>query len=135
MEKQRTILFYDGTCGFCHGVVGFCNKKLKDENVFFAPLQGKLLAEMRKKDNKVPTSNEAIILQKNGVYFEGPKAFYELAKGFKQPFKLISFLSFLPNFVSQFFYNLIAKKRHSIFGKKEACEIPNKKFMKRFIMD
>jgi predicted DCC family thiol-disulfide oxidoreductase YuxK len=35
---KKTIVFYDGDCGFCNRVVGFILKNEKDQRIFFAAL-------------------------------------------------------------------------------------------------
>ena len=38
-----------------------------------------------------------------------------------------------PNFISNFFYRIIAKNRYKIFGKKDSCYIPTEEELKKFI--
>jgi len=43
------------------------------------------------------------------------------------------FRTFLPEGFSNFFYDLVAKNRYKLFGKKETCRIPTQAELSRFI--
>jgi predicted DCC family thiol-disulfide oxidoreductase YuxK len=137
-SEHKYILFYDGTCGFCHRVVILANKWLKkDSEVYFATLQGQKAEELKQKFSTFPTSVDSIVFyddKKQKIYLAS-KAFFILCKHFRWPWKFFAAFYIVPNFISDFFYYLIAKKRYKLFGRKDACEIPDKKFRERFIIE
>jgi predicted DCC family thiol-disulfide oxidoreductase YuxK len=74
------------------------------------------------------------------VYISGDKYFVkslavlhilrELGGGWRL---LYSFI-IIPDFIRDFFYNLIASNRYKIFGKKETCMIPTPEISERFFL-
>jgi predicted DCC family thiol-disulfide oxidoreductase YuxK len=138
MDKQitdRSILFYDGACGFCHKVIKISNKWLKNDNVKFATLQGKKATELKNKFHNFPKKIDSIVFysfDQDKIYLAA-NGFFELAKNFKYPWKLFSFFRIIPGFISNFIYNMIASNRYKLFGKKDICELPNNRFKERFL--
>lgn len=134
MSTDRIILFYDGTCGFCHKVVQLSIQQLRnDAEVFFSPLQGETATKYRLKIGSFPISDDAIVLVDDGNVFIGAEAFYKLAKYFMFPLSLFWFFSFLPHFISNFAYNIVAENRYKLFGRKDHCLIPDTEFKNRFL--
>lgn len=127
------IVFYDGTCGFCHKAVQLSLKWLKDDQVYFSPLEGQTAAELRKQKPDFPADLDAIVLLKNNHIYLAEAAFFELSKHFKFPWKLLSIFRILPRFISGAIYKLVAKNRYRIFGRKDSCDIPGAEFKKRFL--
>jgi predicted DCC family thiol-disulfide oxidoreductase YuxK len=130
-----SILFYDGTCGFCHKVIQLSNKYLaKDAAVFFSPLQGATAYEVRMNQSNFPENYDAIVFLDKGNVYIGPKAFYKLAFYFNRTWSFLRYFNYLPDFLSNFAYKIIAENRYCLFGVKESCEIPNTSFKSRFLL-
>lgn len=47
--------------------------------------------------------------------------------------KIMSVFMILPRPIRDFFYDLIAKSRNKIFGKRESCMVPSKELKKRWL--
>ena len=137
MNKQNQfpdiIVFYDGTCGFCHKAVQLSLKWLNDDQVYFSPLQGQTAADIRKQMPDFPVNLDTIVLLKNKHIYLAEVAFFELSKHFKFPWNSFSIFRILPRFFSAGIYKLLAKNRYRIFGRKNSCEIPGRGFEKRFL--
>jgi len=135
VSSDTNLLFYDGTCGFCHRVIKLSNKWLKNDNVKFATLQGKKAEELKSKFLNFPKNVDAIVFysyEKDKIDIAA-KGFFELAKHFKWPWRFIAIFKIVPGFISNFFYKLIALNRYKLFGRKDACELPDKRFKERFL--
>lgn len=134
MEKlPDKILFYDGTCGFCHKTVNLSFKLIKSKNVFFAPLQGETASYLKEKIADFPTSLNEIVYFNNGLIYNASSAFFELSKDFRFPFNIIQYFRFLPKQMSNYIYYFIAEKRHKLYPKKDVCEIPSQKMIKKLL--
>ena len=135
MSDTNSILFYDGTCGFCHKVIQLSNKYLaQDAPIFFSPLQGEAARKVRKAQSNFPESNDAIVFLDNGNVYTGPKAFYKLAFYFNRPWSFLRHFNYLPDFLSNLAYKIIAENRYRLFGVRESCEIPDISFKSRFLL-
>lgn len=130
---ENSILFYDGVCGFCNQSVQLVLKWSKNKKLLFATLQGKKAEEFKNKFQNFPKDLKYIVyFHQNKLYF-GAQGFFEIARDFKYPYKIFSLFRYLPNFMSDFFYNLIALNRYKIFGKVEACFLPPYEDRVRFV--
>jgi predicted DCC family thiol-disulfide oxidoreductase YuxK len=52
---------------------------------------------------------------------------------FKGLWKVSFLFLYLPEFIRNYFYDVIAKNRYKWFGKKEACMIPTPKLIAKFL--
>jgi|JI7StandDraft_1071085.scaffolds.fasta_scaffold120979_2 predicted DCC family thiol-disulfide oxidoreductase YuxK len=130
---DKSILFYDGECGFCNKSVQLVLKWSKNKSLYFATLQGETALDFKKKFSSFPKDLQHIVYHhKNKLYF-GAKGFFQIAKDFKYPYKLLSVLGYLPNFLTNLCYSLIAQNRYKFFGKLDACVLPDKKDRIRFL--
>lgn len=132
---SKRIIFFDGVCNFCDSFINFLIKNEKDEaNLFYSTLQSengiKFLNNEKNSNEKLETI--FFVNEKGEVFIKG-KAFFEIFRYLNFPFSSISILKFLPSIFLNLFYDLFAKNRYKLFGKKSECEIPSEKIRKKFI--
>ena len=133
METQNSLVLFDGVCNLCNGAVQFILKQEKDSQLQFASLQSKVGSELCLKYNIDTRETDSIIfISGNGALVKS-KAVFEICKHLKNPWKAISVFSFFPTFLNDFFYDIIAKYRYSLFGKRDECWLPTKNLQSRFI--
>lgn len=121
---EHLTVFYDGTCGFCHGAVRFLIRRdPHGERFRYAPLQGLTAAEFLSNPNDLPDSVVAY-LPDGSVHTEGTAAIVIAARigG------LYGFLgrigALLPLSIVNAMYRLIARNRHRWFGRRtELCPL------------
>jgi predicted DCC family thiol-disulfide oxidoreductase YuxK len=130
---NKSILFYDGECGFCNKSVQLVLKWSKNKTLYFATLQGDTALDFKQKFSSFPNDLQHIVYHHQNKLYFGAKGFFEISKDFKYPYKLLSVLRFLPDFLTNFFYNIIAQNRYKIFGKVDACFLPDIEDRVRFI--
>lgn len=130
------LVFYDGECGFCDHIVQFIMKQDKNELFDFAPLQGQTAAQMLKHLPPEIINNDSLILIEN--YKTDPQ-YYVLGKGALRicwllggVWAVFGILSFLPSFLYDWGYRLVAKNRKKFF-KNPSCVIPTKEKRERFL--
>jgi predicted DCC family thiol-disulfide oxidoreductase YuxK len=126
------IILFDGVCNLCNNLVSFLIKYDKLNLFRFAALQTnageRLMHEYQLLDDR-----KSIILIKDGIVFYKSDAIIEIAKqltGWPQIFK---YSSLFPRFLRNGIYNIIAKNRYHLFGKRAACSIPSEKDREKYI--
>lgn len=126
------IILFDGVCNLCNGAVQFVLRN-DSKNVFnFASLQSEFAQDFLKK-HQLPTENfGTLILIENNQVFVKSKAVFKIAK-YLPKYVWLSILSFLPIFVSDFFYDIVSKNRLKWFGQRESCWIPTEDLKERFL--
>jgi len=128
------IILFDGICNFCNYWVDFIIKRDKDKTLKFATLQsdaGKKIANQFMIENK---NIDSIIFIKGRNYFARSDAVLEIAKELKPVWKILYLLKVIPRHLRNFIYDLIAKYRYAIFGKRNSCRVPSSEEISRFII-
>ena len=75
----------------------------------------------------------SFVLIQNDKYYLKSSAALHVAKELPGGWKFLYTFIIMPRFVRDFFYNLIARNRYKIFGKRETCMIPNQEIKNRFL--
>ncbi|MBK6340286.1 MAG: thiol-disulfide oxidoreductase DCC family protein [Bacteroidetes bacterium] len=127
------IILFDGVCNLCNGVVQFIIKN-DDKGIFkFASLQSDFGQQILSKNN-LPTSDfNSFVLIENGTFFLKSTAALKVLKNLGGKWTFFYFFIVFPKFIRDFFYDLIAKRRYSIWGKNESCMMPTPELRNRFL--
>lgn len=133
IEKNQSIILFDGVCNFCNYWVNFILDK-DETNLFkFAALQSEKGRELLEKYNLPKDNFDSFILIANDSLFKKSSAAFEIAKHLNGLPKLLSAFSFLPRTFTDLVYDLVAKNRYKFFGKKNVCRIPTPEERSRFL--
>lgn len=126
------IILFDGVCNLCNQSVSLVIKYDKNNIFQFAAMQTKagekVINEYRLLENR-----KSIILVKEGLVFYKSDAVIEIAKQLNGWPSILKFGFVFPKFLRDGMYDIIAKNRYYLFGKKETCAIPSEKDNHRFI--
>jgi predicted DCC family thiol-disulfide oxidoreductase YuxK len=108
--------------------------RLDRNGVFcFAPLQGATAERARALYPEFPEQIETIVYLRNGQLFLRSRA-AALAMGeMPYPAKALSWFRFLPAWLTDFFYGIVAKTRYRVFGKSDTCPVPPAEHRARFL--
>jgi predicted DCC family thiol-disulfide oxidoreductase YuxK len=127
------IILFDGVCNFCNRSINIILDHDQDAHFQFAASQstaGINLLQQFKIDQKASAS---VILIDNEKVYTKTDAVIQIAthlKGWPTLFRLIKFI---PKPIRDFGYDLIAKNRYTLFGKRETCRIPDESIRHRFL--
>ena len=133
MKKSENIVFYDGVCNFCNGLVIFLLKYERIKNMSFCSLQSEF-AKSFLKDFNVTINIETVYYFSEGKLHKRSEAIKKITQNLKSPLWIISyFLTITPEFLREYFYKVFAKNRYKWFGKKDDCKIPSPKNKDRFL--
>lgn len=130
-QTSKRILFFDGVCHLCNGLVDFTLPKFQPGEIYFAPLQGPTAEKMLPPQD---LSLDYVVYLRDGTIYRRSKAVAYLLQDIGGFYKLPSImLHALPSVISDFFYELVAKFRYRLFGKDEMCRIPTPEEKKYFL--
>ena len=119
------IVMYDGQCMFCEGWVKFVLRHIKNKDIIFVPIQFSGLDAANLLLNSDVPSMVVIDAPNNEVYFDAIASLTVMKKlGFGMGV-IASTLALLPKFLVNYFYRLIGRNRHLIFGRSDVCELPS----------
>ncbi|MES2744044.1 MAG: DCC1-like thiol-disulfide oxidoreductase family protein [Bdellovibrionota bacterium] len=131
-EQELNLVFFDGVCNLCNSTVNLLIKIDKKRRLKYSSLQGEYRKSLGQLDE--PNTVDSIIFLTEGrVYLQGEAIVHILIKlgGVYQV--LGRLLSAFPLFVLNKLYDLIARNRYSLFGKRDLCRIPSNDIKDRFI--
>jgi predicted DCC family thiol-disulfide oxidoreductase YuxK len=127
------IILFDGVCNLCNNFVPFLIKFDKNNIFHFAAMQTKA-GENIMQEYRVLNDRKSIILIKEEVVLYKSDAIIEIARQITGWPSILKYGFLFPKFLRDGIYDLIAKNRYYLFGKKETCSIPSEKDSKRFIL-
>ena len=133
MKESKNIIFYDGFCCLCNGLVVFLLKYERNNNMSYCSLQSEF-AKSFLQDFNIPMNTETIYYFSERKLYKRSEAIKKITRNLKSPFLIISYLlAITPKFLREYFYKVFAKNRYKWFGKKDDCKIPSPKNKERFL--
>ena len=131
--ENRTIVFYDGDCGFCNWVVSLVLKAEKENEIFFSSLQSPFAQEFFKENGSPPPDLSTFYLYWNYTLFSRSTAALGLLPFLKWPYRLLNVFRVIPVCQRDQLYNFIAKRRKRLM--KDRCIIPTPEQRRRFLSE
>ncbi|MDR6196133.1 thiol-disulfide oxidoreductase DCC family protein [Siphonobacter sp. SORGH_AS_0500] len=125
------VILFDGVCNFCNSTINYIIDHDEGRHRF-ASLQSEFGQELLKKNKRSITNFDSVILWEDGCLYEKSEAALRIAKHVKG-WKWLWAFRFLPLFLRNGVYNLIARNRYTWFGKREACRLPSLEERARFV--
>ena len=132
MQNHHIILF-DGVCNFCNYWVNFIIDRDKDDIFRFAALQSEAGQKLLNKFDLKAEDFNTFILIEGEIYFTKSTAALMIARKLNFPFKVLYYFIFIPKFLRDLIYSLIATNRYKFFGRRDKCRVPTDKEKKKFL--
>lgn len=129
--KQKVIVFFDGVCGLCNQTVDFLFRNDPGHRLYFAPLQGQSFKDLVLKDYPQISKLNSIIVrvekenQPPILYTQSQAVIFALSQTPKYHWLGLT-LDWVPSWILNIGYRIVARFRYAIFGKYEACRVPTK---------
>ena len=121
---EPPIVFFDGVCGLCDSVVDLIQQADRQGIFRYSPLQG----EAAKRLSEIPRGRNGdygtVMLFDEGREYQKSDAVLKILSRLGGLYRAVSWLHVLPKGIRDVGYDLVARYRYRIFGKKEACRIP-----------
>ncbi len=127
------VLFFDGVCNLCSSSVQFVIEHEAAPVIRFASLQSAFAARVLPALGADPAALNSVVLVEDGKAFDRSSAALRVAKKLKSPWRFMGFFLVVPSFLRDFVYDLVAKNRYRIWGKKDACWLPSPELKSRFL--
>lgn len=130
----RNVIVFDGVCVFCNAWVKFVLRADNRRQFHFLIAQSKLGERIYQQLGlKSDDYNTFIVLTDDGQVETSLDGVFSVCRKLGPPWSILSFLSILPRALKDFVYNLVARNRYSLFGKRDSCMIPTPDVRARFI--
>jgi predicted DCC family thiol-disulfide oxidoreductase YuxK len=133
LNESHQIILFDGVCNFCNFWINFILKRDKEDKFRFAALQSKVGVEMQKKFSLDTNKLETVVLIIGNRYYTKSTAVLLIIKQLNGFIKILFPLIILPKPIRDFAYDLFAKIRYKLFGKREFCRVPTEAEKNKFL--
>lgn len=131
-DTTKPIIFFDGVCNLCNSSVQFVIKKDKEARFKFASLQSQAGQEILHQYHLSQNDFNSFILLEDGKLYTRSTAALRVFSQLKG-WKWSRVFQWVPRFVRDGVYNIIARNRYKWFGKQESCMLPSPDLVSRFL--
>ena len=131
-DTTKPIIFFDGVCNLCNSSVQFVIKKDKENKFRFASLQSEAGQEILHQFNLSQNDFNSFILFEDGKLYTRSTAALRVLSQLKG-WKWSRVFNWVPRFLRDGVYNVIARNRYKWFGKRDSCMLPTENLVSRFL--
>jgi predicted DCC family thiol-disulfide oxidoreductase YuxK len=131
--KDKNIVLFDGVCNLCNGAVNFLIDYDKSNRLHFASLQSEVGQEILQYYGLNTTDFDTFVFLNKGKLFTRSTAALEIVKTIGGFWSFLYIFRFIPAFIRDGIYNLVAKNRYKLFGKRNACRMPTPELKAKFL--
>tara|TARA_B110001454_G_C12723292_1_gene436298 strand:+ start:9599 stop:10003 length:405 start_codon:yes stop_codon:yes gene_type:complete len=121
-EAKMNILFFDGYCSLCNGLVDWAMRQDKRARVKFASLQGETARSIIPENNINDTNT--VVYWNGSESFQRSDAILHLLIDMGGIWKLAGVILVIPRFFRDLVYKWIASNRYFLFGRRQTCRMP-----------
>jgi predicted DCC family thiol-disulfide oxidoreductase YuxK len=130
---EKSIILFDGVCNLCNGFVNFLIVRDKQNKFQFGSLQSQKVQELLKRYHYSTNDISTVLLIENNKLYSKSTAVLKILRQMDGGWPLMYGFIILPKLFRDFFYQLIAKNRYKLFGRKDACMIPTPELKAKFV--
>lgn len=136
-DTPYNIVFYDGHCGFCHGAVRFALAIDRAAVFRFAPLQGRLFAELFSEQERQRIPDSIVVRDPNGTLLIYSSAIVHVLRQVGGTWAKIGWLlGLVPPFLRDAGYRCVARIRRQLTKRPpDLCPIIAPHLRSRFYLD
>jgi predicted DCC family thiol-disulfide oxidoreductase YuxK len=130
---SEAIILFDGVCNFCNGIVNFIIRQDPAGYFKLGALQSDESQSILKNYGILRTDLDTLILIEDGKVFTHSTAVLKIYQHLSGGWSILYDFIVVPQFIRDPLYDLFARYRYSIFGKRTKCRMPTKDERERFI--
>ena len=135
---SNPIVLYDGVCGLCNRAVQFLLKRDRHDRLRFASLQSEFAAQLLQRhgfDNKDLDTVYVVLNQGDAgeALLAKGDAFLVFARELGGVWNVARLGRIIPRSIRNWLYDFVARHRYQVFGKYEACLLPDPRYKHKFI--
>jgi predicted DCC family thiol-disulfide oxidoreductase YuxK len=133
---NEPIVLFDGVCNLCTAAVQFMIKRDPQGKLKYASLQSEYAQQLLAQHGITITldgNDDTVAFIEDGKVYTHSDAGLRIARYLNSPIRHAAILRFVPRFIRDTVYRLIARTRYRIFGKQTECWIPTPALKARFL--
>lgn len=122
-HKGQVVLLFDGVCNSCNFIVDFILKRDLARVFRFAALQSESGQSLLKAHRLSTQALDTLVLIEDDRIHVRSNAAFRIFRLLGRPWHVLCVFSILPKFITDTIYNIYAKNRYRLFGKRNRCRI------------
>jgi len=131
-EADRPVVLFDGVCNLCAWSVQFIVAH-DDGSVRFAPLQSDAATELLERHGLDGDYFDSLVyVDDSGAYTRSDGA-VRIARHLDAPYRWAWHTRYVPRPLRDAAYDLLARVRYRVFGKRDSCLVPTAELEDRFL--
>lgn len=127
------IVFFDGYCHLCSGVVRWLLARDKKRRFLFAPLQGRTASEKLGLHPAQQAAPESLLVLDQEQLRKESDAVLHIARNLPGLWRILIILRVIPAPLRNWVYRFIASRRYRWFGKHQTCMLHEPGHENRFL--
>ncbi len=126
------IILFDGVCNLCNNLVSFLIKYDKNKIFTFTATQTNAGKNIISQYSLLHEGASVVFIKDENVFYKSD-AIIEISKQINGWPHIFKYGFLFPKFLRDGIYNVIAKNRYYLFGRKETCKLPSEENGNRFL--
>ncbi|MDE0730697.1 MAG: DCC1-like thiol-disulfide oxidoreductase family protein [Longimicrobiales bacterium] len=136
--EEKSVLLYDGLCGFCDRLVSFLLQGDRQQVFHFAPLGGVFASEFLNRHPHLKAVDSLVLVENSGledeVVWVRSEAVRRITRQLGGMWRIVDLLlSVVPKSLQDLGYDIFARNRYRWFGRYDACRVPDSSILDRFL--
>ena len=120
IDSGKATMFYDGECALCHGGVRFILAEDRFDSIRFVPLQSEIFKERVTATERERMGDTIVFETETGELLSRSTAIAYMLQRLGGLWRIAGVvLGLVPRPLRDFAYNLVARTRYQVFGKKK----------------
>ncbi len=133
IKNHNNIILFDGVCNLCSAFLQFVYKFDHKGMYKFSWIQSEAGTDILEWLGMPTNDYKTIVYLEHEKAYLKSTAFLKIVRHLKYPWPLLQAGYVLPRFVRDWIYDVVAKYRYALFGKKEECLLPTGDLKSRFL--
>ena len=125
------MVFFDGYCSLCNQWIDWLVCLDKNHKIFIASIQGETALKFL--PGNLREDPQTFIFYENSGFFYKSRGIFRLTEILKGPLVLLLVFSWLPQRLTDWLYDLVAKNRYRFFKQRKTCRVPTDKEREHFL--
>ncbi|MGB3796215.1 MAG: thiol-disulfide oxidoreductase DCC family protein [Alteraurantiacibacter sp.] len=132
-SRQNPVIVFDGYCVLCSANARFVLRYDKRERFRLAAMQGETGAALLRQFGIDPDDPESFIIVQGDRALRDSDAVLALWSELGWPWKILAAATVIPRGWRDGAYRIIARNRYRLFGRREQCFVPDKRWADRIL--
>jgi len=113
------IIIFDGICGLCNKSIDILMKLDTQKRFKYTSNQGEFAKTL-----DIEPDMDSIIYYEDGILYYKSTAILKILRSLGSIWVISNIFYLIPKVIRDFIYDVIAKYRYKVFGKRESCRVP-----------